>query len=118
MLHFVPDSRIEPAGAPYAEAVARLASIRQALRIVEPFGSGPASDLDEAELAVTWSDASAAKQRCFGARSGKTVAAAAAGLEAVVEVREVGVEPHDAALQALADEIRSGLEDLAHLMNG
>ena len=118
MLHFVPDSRIEPAGAPYAEAVARLASIRQALRIVEPFGAGPANDLDEAEIAAAWPTAGAAKQRCFDARSGRTVAAAAAGLEAVVEVRELGVEPNDAALQALADEIRSGLEDLAHLMNG
>ena len=46
MLHLLPDSGARAASCrePYAEAVSRLASVRHALRLVEPFGGGPASD--------------------------------------------------------------------------
>ena len=41
MLHFFPNDSAEPVtGAPYAEAVARLASIRRALSLVEDFSGG------------------------------------------------------------------------------
>ena len=57
MLHLLPDPAPEPQGQPapeaYAEAVSRLASVRHALRLVDPFGSGPASDADaDAPVAV------------------------------------------------------------------
>ncbi len=44
MLNFVSVANIDEPPLPYAEAVARLASIRNALRRVDPFGGGPASD--------------------------------------------------------------------------
>lgn len=115
MLHFVPDSAARPA--PYAEAVARLAGIRQALRLVEPFGAGPADDLGDEQAAATLAGACPATARCFDRRSERLTAAAAAGLETVVEVRELGLEPNDAALQAMADQIRAGLKDLAGLLS-
>ena len=57
---------------PYAEAVSRLASIRHALRLVEPFGAGPASDLadDEADRRRL-GPSGEAKQRQFDRRSAR-----------------------------------------------
>ena len=101
MLHLAPvphDRRSRPQ--PYAEALARLASIRHALRLVDPFGGGPASDPDEDEqLAAGWSAASKATSRCFDGRSGRTASAAAAGLEALLAERAAGREPNAAASQ-------------------
>ena len=66
MLHLVPTAQTEDtpkaAAQPYAEALARLASIRHALRMVDPFGGGPASDADhdrgdDHRIAAAWSDA-------------------------------------------------------------
>ena len=55
MIHFIPES-VETASdlpGPYAEAVARLASIRQALACVEQFaGEAPSDSMAEAKLAA------------------------------------------------------------------
>jgi len=68
------ESTFEPTALAHAEAVSRLASIRHALALVEPFGGGPAPDLIEDEaVAGAWDGAGAAKQRCFDRRSGKLI---------------------------------------------
>ncbi|WP_309662042.1 hypothetical protein [Sphingomonas sp.] len=117
MLHLAPVPYLDDTPQPYAEALARLASIRHALRLVDPFGGGPASDPDEDEqLAASWSQASKAKNRCFDGRTGRTASAAAAGLQAMLAERATGREPHVAASQQLTEEIRLGLEDVSKLM--
>jgi hypothetical protein len=121
MLHLVPaphtDESPRSAPQPYAEALARLASIRHALRLVDPFGGGPASDPDQDEqLAQSWSGASKATNRCFDGRTSRTASAAAAGLEALLAERAAGREPNAAASQRISEEIRLGLEDVSRLM--
>ena len=119
MLHFVPVPGIDEPPRAYAEALARLASIRHALRLVDPFGGGPASDpCDDEPMAAAWSGAAKAKSRCFDARTARTAGAAAAGLEVLLGERALGREPNEAASQQLAEEIRRGLEDVSRLMLG
>ena len=114
MLHFLPQD-FEPNPAPFTEAAARLASIRNALRLVDPFGGGPASDLSDEEIATGWAVSTQAKRRCFDARSERTIGSATAGLEAIVQIRECGRVAHDAAVDQVADAIREGLADLSDL---
>ena len=117
MLHFVPESLPEESAAPYAEAVARLAGIRHALRLVDPFGGGPASDPSEDEqIGHAWLDAGPAAHRCFDKHSSATAGAAAAGLEALLEERAAGRTPNAAASHKLSEEIRLGLEEVSRLM--
>jgi hypothetical protein len=116
MLHLFPESATAVAGEPYAEAVTRLASIRHALRLVDPF-AGPAPDCDEdAAIAAVWPTASKARRDCFDARSGRAAAGTAAGIEALLAARSAGREPHQAASAALVDEIRRELENVSKLM--
>ena len=114
MLHFLPQD-FEPTPAPFSEAAARLASIRNALRLVDPFGGGPASDLSDEEIAAGWAVSNDATRRCFDNRSQRTIGAATAGLEAIVKIRECGRTAHDAAIDQVADAIRDGLADLSDL---
>jgi hypothetical protein len=117
MLHLLPESAPESQPLPYAEAVSRLASIRHAMRLVEPFGAGPADDCDDA-VAACWDEAGEARRRCFDRRSGRLVGTAAAGLEALLAGREQGSAAHPAASKALADEIRRELRDVAGVILG
>lgn len=117
MLHFVPVPHIDESPQPYAEALARLASIRHALRLVDPFGGGPASDpTDDDQIATAWTSASKAKTRCFDRRTVRTASGAAAGLDALLAERAAGREPNSAASRQVAEAIRVGLEDVARLM--
>ena len=112
MIHFIPESpeAASELPGPYAEAVARLASIRQALACVEQFSGEEASDsMAEAKLAAAWPGASAAKQRVYDARSARAAAAAAAGLEALAALHESGKEPHPQALERLKRELKDGV---------
>jgi len=68
MLTLLPDSAPRPRPEPYAEAVARLATVRHALRLVDPFGSGPAPDMDDEAIADAWNRADEQKRRWFDAR--------------------------------------------------
>jgi hypothetical protein len=116
MLHLFPESATPLEGQPYAEAVSRLASIRHALRLVDPF-AGPAPDCDDdARIAAVWPTATEAKRNCFDARSARAAAGAAAGIEALLAARSNGEEPHQAASAALVDEIRRELENVSRLM--
>jgi hypothetical protein len=114
MLHLIPDSAPEPAPRPYAEAVSRLASVRHAMRLVDSFGGGPASDPeDDSPIADAWDEADEAKRRVFDARSARLVGTAAAGIEALLEERQAGREPRQEAAQALVEQIRRELADIA-----
>jgi len=117
MLHLLADSTPEPKPQAYAEAVARLASVRHALRLVEPFGAGPASDFhNDEEIAARWDDAGEPRRRWFDKRSEKLVAATADGVEALLNEHKAGRTPHQAAAQELVDQIRRELEQVANVV--
>ncbi len=125
MIHFIPDSPDEATElqnpseiGPYAEAVARLASIRQALACVEQFsGDEQSESLAEAKLAAAWPEALPARQRVYETRSLRAAAAAAAGLEALASLQQAGQEPHAAALERLKRELRDGVGDIDTLFS-
>ena len=118
MLHLAPQPQPQQP-LHYAEAVSRLASVRHALRQVEPFGAGPASDVsDDEAVAAAWGSADEAKGRLFDRRSAHMISAAAAGIEALLIESGEGREPHAAASQALVDEIRRQLQEVAGIVLG
>ena len=108
-LHEAPPKRLHP------EPVTRLASLRNALRVVDQFGGGPASDFDD-EISARWESAGEAAKRCFDRRSAELVAVATSGLEAVSFQREQGLDASVTALRVIAGELRSGLEDLQRVL--
>jgi hypothetical protein len=119
MLHLLPDHAPQPRPEPYAEAVARLATVRHALRLVDGFGGGPASDIeDDAALAGAWDQADAAQRRWFDARSGRLVEATAAGVEAMLAEKQAGREPHEEAAQTLVEQIRRELAEVSRVVLG
>jgi hypothetical protein len=95
------------------ELASRMASLKRALRLLEPHGHGPSCDEDEFE-AIELKHESA--RLCFDRRSERAVEAAAAGLDAVVTVRHQGLEPHPAAVDLVALAIRDGLAELSELL--
>lgn len=120
MIHFIPEQDVSEGSAPgpYAEAVSRLASIRQALAFVEQFaGDAMSQSMAEAKLAAAWPVSSPAHQRVYEARSARTAAAAAAGLEALAALEIGKVAPHRAAIQRLKRELGSGVEDIDRLFS-
>lgn len=116
MLHLLPTSAPEPTPRQYAEAVSRLASVRHALRLVDGFGGGPASDADDSEIATAWDEAEEAKRRAFDTKSTKLVGATAAGVEALLIERQNGREPNAEASRALIEQIRRELADVARVI--
>jgi hypothetical protein len=117
MLHLFAESPApQPSERLHPEPVTRLASIRNALRAVDDFGGGPASDFDE-DISVRWESADGAARRCFDRRSAELIGAATAGLEAVSFQRERGHDASVAALRVIADELRSGLQDLERIFS-
>lgn len=115
MLHlFAEAQEIQPERRLRPEPVTRLASLRNALRVVDDFGGGPAPDFDD-ELCVRWGSTAEAAKRCFDRRSAELVAVAAAGLEAVSFQREQGLDASVTALRVIADELRCGLQDLQRI---
>lgn len=102
---------------PYAEAVSRLASVRHALLLIGPFGSGPAPDEHEdGTIAAAWDRAGDTRRELFDRRSERLVGAAAAGIEALLVEHEEGREPNWAASDALIAEIRRELEEVAGII--
>ncbi|NUT00454.1 MAG: hypothetical protein HOP96_05720 [Sphingomonas sp.] len=95
------------------ELAQRVAGLKRALRLLEPSGGGPSCDAEEFE-AIEF--ASEGARRCFDSRSERIIGEAAAGLEAVVSVRGAGQEPHSAAVDLVAEAIRSGLASLDELI--
>jgi hypothetical protein len=119
MLHLAPQPQPHYAPLAYAEAVSRLASVRHALRLVEPFGGGPASDRgNDDSLAAAWDGAGEAKRHLFDRRSARMVDSAAAGIEALLVQSREGSEPNAAASEALVNEIRRELREVAGIVLG
>jgi hypothetical protein len=119
MLHLVAQPAPQESPLVYSEALSRLASVRHALRLVEPFAGGPAPDLsDDEAIAAAWEGSGEARQRLFDRRSGRMVGAAAAGIEAMLIQRQEGREAHAAASQTLVDEIRRELREVAAIVLG
>lgn len=112
MLHFLPEPAATEICAPYAEAVARLAGLRHALRIVDP--AARSASINDEELAFAWSNSSEAAKRCFDQRSTQATAAVASGLEAMLATGDTS----EAARKRIAAEIRASLDDLSRLMRG
>ena len=115
MIHFIPESpeSAQEMPSPYAEAVGRLASIRQALACVEQFsGDEPSDSMAEARLAAAFPAASPARQRVYDQRSARVAAAAAAGLESIAALQAEGNEPHPQALERLKRELQDGVEGI------
>ena len=115
MIHFIPLPAEAEALAEHGELLSRVSGLKRALRLVDPFGGGPASDFDDELQAAAFAGAAEPLTRCFDTRSERVVGAAAAGLEAVVGQRSAGREPNGASLDLLAGEIRAGLADLSSL---
>lgn len=119
MLHLLPDASPRPRPEPYAEAVARLASVRHALRLVDPYGGGPAPDVEDDDVvAAAWDEADEARRRWFDARSGRLVAATAAGVEALLTEQQFGREPHQEASRVLVEQIRRELAAVSKVVLG
>ncbi|MEO6432869.1 MAG: hypothetical protein ABIO29_02680 [Sphingomicrobium sp.] len=117
MLNLQRQPGLEPDRQPYAEAVSRLASVRHALRLVGELGDGPAPDIEgDGALAEGFAVAGPARQTLFDRKSAMTVSAAAAGLEALLAVRQNGGEPHAEASRAMVDQIRSELEQISRIV--
>ena len=115
MLHFLPVVDADPVTpAPYAEAVARLASIRQALRLVDMTAGAPEAPTDS-DFAEVWPTAAPATIRAFEARTSRTANGAAAGLETMLELQADGRSANPAAVAILSEDIRDGLEEIARL---
>jgi hypothetical protein len=113
MLNLVPQHEPEARRQECPEPVMRLASVRQALRLVSGgFSAGPEDDLDHA-VAAAWDGASQARQRWFDQLSARLVGSAAAGIEALLGQKHDGREPHQAANETLVKEIRRELRDVA-----
>ena len=116
MLHLVPEFAPDFEPRIHPEPVARLASLRNVLRVVDEFGGGPASDFeDNDELTARWESAGEAARRCFDRRSAEMLAVATAGFELISDHQKDGIETHPAAKQVIADELRSGFERLQKL---
>ena len=115
MLHLFAEAPApQPSERLHPEPVTRLASLRNALRVVDQFGGGPASDMDD-EISERWESADEAAKRCFDRRSAELVSVATAGLEAVSFQREQGLEASVAAMRVIADELKAGLKDLERI---
>lgn len=101
----------------YPEPVSRLASIRHSLRLVEPYGHGPASDpASDSDIADAWDEADDATRNNFDRRSSELVSAAAAGLEALSVGYALGRPPNEEAGRELADRIRQELAEISRLV--
>ncbi len=85
-----------PRPAAYHDAVSRLAAARHQLRLADPHGGGPASDLDS--------------------RNGAILGAAIAGLDALAAVREQA--PAAEASLEMVDQIRRELAEISGLVIG
>ena len=117
MLHLQPIPQLDHEPKPYAEAVARLASIRHALRLVDDFGGGPASDpAGDERIAAAFDDASPVHRTLFDRRSSATVSATAAGLEALMAEHRLGRAPHAEASRTMVEEIRRELAEVSRIV--
>lgn len=116
MIHFQPEQPSQPA--PYADAVARLRSVRKALGLVEMFEGRPKRDLDSIHFEALLPLASPAIQACVDDRSASAAGAAAAGIEALIGADSAGERTNPAALAVLGETLRRDLAGIEALFAG
>ena len=117
MIHFIPESpapaEADAQDTPYAQAVARLASIQRALTCVSAMNGEATPYRDsEARLALGFPGSPPSTQRAFDLRSAKVAGGAAAGIAAVAALAASGREPNPAALARLTAEIEADMNGL------
>ena len=115
MIHFLPLEAAIADAQPVeqGELASRMAGLKRALRLLEPSAHGPACD--EEDFTFLQFETEAAR-RCFDGRSERVNGAAAAGLDAVIAVRNEGYEANSAAVDLVAQTIREGLAKLSELL--
>ena len=118
MLNLVPQPASNPAPQAAPEAVLRLAILRKALLTGDEFGGGPAADFDFDELSADWTEASELDRRCVDLRSEAVMAVASAGSGWCRAKVRAATKSAPAALQLLADQIRTGVADIERLIRG
>ncbi len=109
----LPRSAPSPVPQAHTEVLSRLACVRHALRLVEPYGGGPAPDAESDDaIAAAWDAADETKRRRFDTRSRQLVGATAAGMDALMKEARPNVE----ASAALVEQIRRELCDVARVI--
>jgi hypothetical protein len=118
MLHLIPEFAPDFEPSLHPEPVSRMASLRNALRIADSFGGGPASDVDDDDdqTSARWASAGEAAKRCFDRRSAELIAMATDGLQVVAEQQALGKHASPAAMGTIAAELRSGMAALNALL--
>lgn len=114
MIHFLPleAAALEPT-IEGGELASRIAGLKRALRLLEPSGHGPSCDEEDFGIVEFRTEAA---RRCFDHRSERVIGSAAAGLDAVIAVRNEGYEANSVAVDMVADAIREGLANLSELL--
>jgi hypothetical protein len=103
----------KPVSNAHTEVLSRLACVRHALRLVDPYGGGPAPDPEQDEaIAAAWDLADETKRRRFDVRSGLLVGATVAGIGALMNE----AKPNAEASKTLVDQIRRELQDVAKVI--
>ena len=102
--------------APFPEPVARLASVRMSLRLVEPSGHGPSGDADDTALAEAFSKAEPGRRDHFDRRASRLVTTASDGMDALMAGMASGRPPSEEASRELADRIRRELAEISGII--
>ncbi|WP_260482588.1 hypothetical protein [Sphingomicrobium flavum] len=115
MISFLTDShaRNPIGGEPYVEALERLESLKLAIAAAEATG-GVGISLNEA--AASWPRVNKAERQAFAERADAVADAAVAGLAALSAVQLAGADKIHAGMDALAAELRSGIDGLDGLL--
>ena len=114
MIHFLPSAECIPATASPAPVAARLAGVAHALAVVEAIGGerpGPAHP------ALAAAAAEKAADPLVAMLSERLALGSAAGLEALAELGDAGLEANPAAARMLADAIRDGLDAMGVVLS-
>ena len=109
----LPRQAPSPVPQAHTEVLSRLASVRHALRLVDPHGGGPAPDpeTDDA-IAAAWDSADEIKRRRFDRKTGELVGATAAGVDALMKEDQ----PNAEASRALVEQIRRELRQVTGII--
>jgi hypothetical protein len=100
----------------FPEPVARLASVRMSLRLVEPSGHGPSGDSDDTALAAAFMNAEPQRRDRFDRRAARLVSTASDGMNALMAGYAGGREPNQEASRELADRIRRELAEISGIV--
>jgi hypothetical protein len=113
MIHFLPSAEITAAAPSPAPVAARLAGVAHALAVVEAIGGETPGPAHPALAAASAS----AGDPLVDMLSEQLALGSAAGLEALAELGDAGLEANPAAARMLADAIRDGLDAMGVVLS-